>query len=151
MKSKRQSKILEIIEKNEIDTQEQLAKHLKALGFVITQATVSRDIKELSLIKVPTKNGGSKYSFTGQAGNNETTPYKLNTILKQAVISVDFAKNLVVIKTLSGMAQAVAYVIDAMKWEGVLGTIAGDDTIMIVERTDEGADQLCIKIKKMIK
>ena len=149
MKILRHSKIFELIEKKDIETQDELSSELKKLGFDVTQATVSRDIKELGLLKLPHKDGRSKYAPPQNAsGVNQTS--KLNTILQEAVVNVDFAKNLAVIKTISGMAQAAAYVIDAMQWQGIVGTIAGDDTVMIVLRTDQDAKQLTAKLKKIL-
>ena len=150
MKNKRHSKILEIIEKNKIETQEELASRLKQEGFEVTQATVSRDIKELGLIKVQGKGGASRYAVSHQRENHPLETSLLN-ILQEAVTAIDFAKNILVVKTLSGMAQAAAYVMDYMELPHIVGTIAGDDCIMVVLRTDEDARDLSVHLKNILK
>jgi len=130
MRYARQSKILEIIAGSEIDTQERLAEKLKQAGFNATQATVSRDIKELGLIKVTGKSGRSCYAQAPKVSALEIDRYK--KILHETIQSIKAAENIVVIKTLSGCANAAAEVIDKMDREEILGTIAGDNTIFLV-------------------
>lgn len=147
MKYIRQSKIIELIENNIVTTQEELTSLLKKTGFDITQATVSRDIKELRLIKIMDRNGKTKYSMNKKS--DEIIPDKLNNIFKEAYSSSDHANNLVVVKTMPGMAQAAAFVIDSIEYFNIVGTIAGDDTVMIVCRTNEDAKQLSSRFEKM--
>lgn len=149
MKYNRHAKILEIIEKYVIETQEELADKLKELGMDVTQATVSRDIKELRLVKVMTEDGRYKYASMSHAENPISN--KLLTVFIESFISCDYANNIVVVKTLPGMAQASASAIDALKWNEILGTIAGDDTIMIVCRAEKIAEGLVEKLSKLTK
>jgi transcriptional regulator of arginine metabolism len=149
MKYSRHSKILEIIDKNIIETQEDLADKLKEIGMDVTQATVSRDIKELRLIKVMTEGGRYKYAPFHQGDNSISN--KLLTIFTEAFVSSDYANNIVIVKTLSGMAQAAAATIDSLKWTEIIGTIAGDDTIMIVCRAEKIAEELVNKFIKLKK
>lgn len=140
--------ILDFIEKEEISTQEELTHKLKNAGFKVTQATVSRDIKELKLIKVHSDKKGNKYSRVASeiSKNSSESTMKLFTIINEAVSSVDYANNIVIIRTIQGMAQGVAFAIDNLRQDGVMGTIAGDDTIMIVTKTEEHARKLVYKI-----
>ncbi len=148
MKYNRHAKILEIIEENVIVTQEELAQKLKEQGFDVTQATVSRDIKELRLIKVMSQ--GEQYRYSVITNEESNISEKLLTILKQSHVSSDYANNIVVIKTLSGMAQAAAAALDSLKWSEVVGTIAGDDTIMIVCRAERMAEDLVNRMNKLV-
>lgn len=148
MKQKRHSRILKIIKEKDVKTQEHLTELLCNDGFDVTQATVSRDIKELGLVKIPSTGGGYKYAFANRA-KTESTQY-LN-IFSKAVTSVDFAQHTVVVKTYSGMAPAVAASLDAMIGQDVLGTIAGDDTILIITQNYEEAGELCKKLEKMFR
>ena len=150
MKLSRHSKILDLISKYNIDTQEELARRLAEDGYNVTQATVSRDIKNLKLIKVLDDSGVYKYA---QSGAKEATAKdkNLNSILVNSVVSVDYALNTVVIKTHAGMAQAVGYVIDNVGFEEILGCVAGDDTILCVARTEKAANHLTDKINLMVK
>lgn len=144
MKIKRQSKILEIISENEICTQEALAEKLNEEGYIVTQATVSRDIKELKLIKLTTKSGKQKYAaVTEEEGAGE----RFRRVFKDGVTSIDFARNIIVIKTLRGMAMAVAAGLDSMENNEIIGTIAGDDTIFCVVKNEEKAVKLIEKLK----
>ncbi|MCR4434277.1 MAG: arginine repressor [Clostridiales bacterium] len=147
MKYNRHSKILEIIEKYEIETQEEIAEKLKEMGMDVTQATVSRDIKELRLIKVMAEDGRYKYAPFSKTEN--VTSNKLLTIFSEAYVSSDYANNIVVIKTLPGMAPAAASAIDSLRWPEIVGTIAGDDTIMIVCRAEKIAEELVNKFSKL--
>lgn len=149
MKYSRQAKILELIERYVIETQEELAEKLKEVGMDVTQATVSRDIKELRLIKVMTEDGRYKYAPFSQTENMLSN--KLLTVFSESFVSCDYANNIVIVKTLPGMAQAAASAVDSLKWTEILGTIAGDDTIMIVCRAEKFAEELVEKFSKMKK
>lgn len=148
MKQRRQAKIVELIEKKDIETQEELAGCLIAEGFQVTQATVSRDIRELQLSKVPTLSGRQKYVLL-RAPESDLSK-RLVRVLKEGFESMDVAQNILVIKTVSGMAMAVAAALDAMKWEEVLGCIAGDDTIMCAIRSAEDAKEVMEKLRKIL-
>lgn len=149
MKFKRQAAILEIISDNEIKTQEELSEYLRERGFNTTQATISRDIKELRLIKVASHSGGYQYSTPDQSGT-ATHMARLKNIFRECVVKVDRAQNLVVLKTLVGMANAAAAAIDAMKIKDIVGTLAGDDNILIILRTNEDAEQFCEMVSGML-
>ncbi len=148
MKSNRHSKILEIINKKEIETQEELAEELKNSGFNVTQATVSRDIKMLKLIKVLTPRGS--YKYVAIAPEEEDISHKLVNILSNTTISIENIDKFVVVRTISGSASAAAEAIDSLKIQGIAGSIAGDNTIFILTRTLESAEELVSKIKKLI-
>ena len=148
MKSKRHSKILEIINNNDIETQEELAEALKYAGFDVTQATVSRDIKLLKLVKMQSESG--KYKYISSAKEERDINDKLYSILKNAAIGVEQVDKFVVIKTLTGAASAAAEAIDTLYSNDVAGTIAGDNTIFVLVRTDEKALELISKVRKMI-
>ena len=130
MKMTRHAKIKEIIDKNKIETQEDLASALRHEGIEVTQATVSRDIKELMLVKVPDANGHYHYAYPKEH-NMLLTPGRLERTFQDSIVSLHAADCLVVVRTLPGTAQAVAYAIDYMKWNEILGTIAGDDTVFV--------------------
>ncbi len=147
MKTRRQARILELIKENDIETQSDLLEMLKADGYHVTQATVSRDIKEMRLIKILGNNGTYKYAAEMIAGDEQQSHYYL---FSTAVISVDHAHSLVVVKTQTGMAQAVCAALDSTDRSGVLGTIAGDDTIFVATRTDSVAMSLVSDLKKMM-
>lgn len=148
MKTRRHAKILELIQENNIDTQEELLRLLKNAGFDVTQATVSRDIKELRLVKNLSNDGRYKYS-TGKSENIDIST-KFFALFSDSVLSVDFAGNMVVVKCMNGMAQGVCAAMDAMHWEGVVGTLAGDDTIFIIARTENNAVGLVTELKKLL-
>lgn len=150
MKFQRQLKILELVENSEINTQEELSERLKALGFDVTQATVSRDIKELRLVKTLTQEGKYRYVAGAREPQSDILT-KFRTILKESVVKVDFAMNIVVIKTLSGMAMAAAEVIDNMTTLDVVGSIAGDNTILLIARTEQAALKLAGELGRMMK
>ena len=139
MKNGRQKQILAIISDHEGETQEELIVRLKNAGFKATQATVSRDIKELKIIKIATDNG--HYKYVQSASDDQKNTAKFDNVLRETVVSVRYAGTLVVIKTFTGMAMAAATAIDAMQMNCILGTIAGDDTIFIAV-TDEVAGEL---------
>lgn len=146
MKQKRHTAILELIEKHEIETQEDLAELLTKEGYNVTQATISRDIKALRLIKIVGSSGAYKYAKAGSKKISDET----NSIISQSAVSVDYAQNIVIIKTHSGMAQGAAAIIDSMKMAEIMGTIAGDDTIMCVAKTEEEALRLTAKINELM-
>jgi len=148
MRNKRINMMMKIIENEVIETQEELGEKLAAAGFDVTQATISRDIKELRISKVQIENGRYKYATFAIA--NEASYERLLKVFSEAFVFSDFAGNTVVVKTLSGMANAVASVIDTMNWTFVLGCIAGDDTIIIVCRTNANAEDLVEKFDSML-
>ncbi len=149
MKYTRHAKMLEIIESKEIETQEELSEELRKLGLNVTQATVSRDIKELRLIKVLTKNGKYKYA-TLQSQENVLSD-RLVKIFKNSIVSIDYAGNIIVMKTLTGSAQAAAAAIDAVNLDDAVGTIAGDDTIFIVVRDASKMEENIEHFRKLMK
>lgn len=148
MKLERHAKIIELIHAYDIETQEELASRLNEAGFSVTQATVSRDIRELKLTKVAGADGHSKYEVLHpvQEGLNE----KYIRIVQNAMVSMDQAMNLVVLKTVPGMAQGVGVALDAMKWTEVVGCIAGDDTIFCATRSVEEALTVMERLRKII-
>ncbi len=148
MKSNRQVKILELIRENEIETQEELSEYLKQEGFKVTQATVSRDIRALKLTKVALKGGRQKYAVLPE--ETEDMAAKYVRVLKDGFVSMDMAQNILVVKTVSGMAMAVAAALDAMQCREIVGSIAGDDTIMCVVRTAEDTVILMERLYKML-
>lgn len=148
MKTKRQSKMLELIHKNEIETQEELLAYLLKEGFAVTQATVSRDIRELKLTKIATSAGKQKYAVLNETTTDLSEKYV--RVLKDGYISMDMAQNILVIKTVSGMANAVCAAIDAMNIHEIVGTIAGDDTIMCAIRTTEDTVAIMKKLRKIV-
>lgn len=150
MKFNRQSAIMQIISQNDIKTQEELSEKLIQMGFNTTQATISRDIKELRLIKVSSLTGEYKYSAPSQGDDASFLP-RLRTIFKECVISIQQAQNLVVITTITGMANAAAYAIDQLKIDNIIGTIAGDDTILVILGDNEKAGKFCEVAGKMLK
>lgn len=149
MKYYRHSKILELIEKYEIETQDELVEKLREMGMDVTQATVSRDIKELRLVKTLTESG--KYRYSAIHSDNSNVNDRLLVIIKEAFVSSDYANNILVIKTRPGMAQGVAASIDSLGWNDIVGTIAGDDTIMIVCRAEKIAEELMEKFTRLVK
>ena len=148
MKVNRHAKIVELINKYQIETQDELAEYLNEAGFKVTQATVSRDIRDLKLTKVPAENGRQKYAVLQSAQNGMTEKYV--RILRDGFSSMDMAQNILVLKTVSGMAMAVAAALDAMNWNEIVGCIAGDDTIMCAVRTVDDRILLMEKIKKLL-
>lgn len=149
MKTVRQVAILDIIEKQEIETQEELASALNARGIRVTQATVSRDIKELRLLKVLTPSGKYKYATGNQADNNLTD--RFIRMLAESLLSVSSANNLIVVKTLSGSANVAAEALDSMHWPEVLGTLAGDNTVLMIIRSNEETITVTSRIREMMK
>ncbi len=149
MKSQRQAKILEIISTRDVETQEQLLAALQEAGFRGTQATISRDIKELRIVKELTSLGTYRYS-TSAGDITGTFSARLNTIFRESVVSFDYAQNIIVVRTLPGLASAAASALDAMNMSAVVGTLAGDDTVMIVMRDNNAAAAFCGEIKNLI-
>jgi len=148
MKTLRHEKIVELINRYEIETQEELVDRLNKAGFEVTQATVSRDIRALKLTKLAMEDGRQKYAIIRTDGNKLNEKYI--RVLREAYVSIDRAENIVVIKTVSGMAMAFAAALDAMKWHEVVGCIAGDDTVMCAIRTKDDALLVIDKIKKVV-
>lgn len=148
-KDLRHSKIIELVEKYNIETQDELVYRLNEMGCGVTQSTVSRDIRDLNLTKVGTEGGKQKYTYSGASreGLNE----KYTRVLRDGFISMDTAPGLLVIKTVSGMAMAVAASVDAMRLEEIIGSIAGDDTIMCAVRTSEDAKTVMNAINKVVR
>ena len=149
MKTKRQAKIMEIITTHNIETQEQLLEALHQSGYQSTQATISRDIKELRIVKELTPMGSYRYTAAA-AEKPGTFSSRLNTIFRECVTHYDYAQNMVVIKTMPGLASAAGAAIDAMNMSVVLGTLAGDDTAFIVMRDAAAAAAFCAEIKKLL-
>lgn len=149
MKSQRQAKIVEIISNRDVQTQEQLLEELKKAGFRTTQATISRDIKELRIVKEMSGNGSYRYavSNTDPVGGFSG---RLHTIFKECVLGYDYAQNIIVIRTMPGLASAAASAIDALNWSSVVGTLAGDDTLFVVMRENNAAAALCGEIKNLL-
>jgi len=149
MKTVRHSRILEIIENKDIETQEELAEELRKSGIEVTQATVSRDIKELRLIKVLSENGVYKYATIDKAETGISE--RFIRMFSESVLSMDYANNLIVIKTITGSANAAAATVDALKWNEIVGTIAGDDTILVIVRSNEAVEVVLRKFRDMMK
>ena len=145
----RQTKILELISKSEVETQEELAAGLKAMGIDVTQATISRDIKELRLVKVMSKSGKYKYATIGQSQEGITD--RLTKIFENSVVSIDNAMNIVVIKTIPGAEQICASAIDYMGVDEIVGTLAGDDNVFVAIRSLEAVDYVLQEFKKNIR
>lgn len=150
MKTKRQAKIMEIISNTNVETQEQLLQELQNAGYSSTQATISRDIKELRIVKELTSLGTYRYT-TATREVPATFSVRLNTIFRECVTGFDYAQNIIVIHTLPGLANAAASAMDAMNMSVVLGTIAGDDTVFIVMRDTNSAAVFCGEIKNLLK
>lgn len=148
MKGNRHQKIVELVENYEIETQEDLADLLRRDGYKVTQATVSRDIRQLNLTKVSTGNGKQKYVILKHEDSKIGEKYI--RVLKDGFVSMDRAQNILVIKTVAGMAMAVAAAIDTMKLEEIVGSIAGDDTIMAAVRTNEDTEAVMKKINELL-
>jgi len=148
MKLARHAKILELIEQYDIDTQEGLAEKLQGAGFVVTQATVSRDIREMKLTKIATEKGKQKYTAISNVDSEISE--RLIRVFKEAVMKMDFAQNMIVVKTLEGMGMAVAVALDNMKNHEILGTIAGDDTVFCVVRSQHEAEVLVEQLYRII-
>lgn len=148
MKTKRQAKILELIKKNDIETQEELSDYLLKEGYQVTQATVSRDIRELKLTKVAMSSGKQKYVALQET--NEDLSKKYVRVFHDGFVSMDMAQNILVIKTVSGMAMAVAAALDAMNMHEIVGSIAGDDTIMCAVRSVDDTIAVMNRLRKIV-
>ena len=149
MKSVRQVAILDIIEKQDVETQEELADALRAQGIKVTQATVSRDIKVLRLLKVLTPSGAYKYATADKAENGLSD--RFIRVLAESMLSVAVSGNLVVVKTLSGSANVAAEALDSLHWPEILGSLAGDNTILLVIRAESEAQQVVQRIQELMK
>ena len=149
MKSQRQAKIMEIISTTNVETQEQLLQELLSAGFASTQATISRDIKELRIVKELTSFGTYRYTTAAREVPSSFSG-RLNTIFRECVTNFDYAQNIIVIHTLPGLANAAASALDAMNMSVVLGTLAGDDTVMVVMRDTNSAAAFCGEIKNLM-
>lgn len=149
MKSKRQEKILEIIREHDVETQEQLLTELAAAGFTATQATISRDIRQLRIVKQLAPSGVYRYQTAVHPAEHQFSE-RLNVIFKQSITSVDYAQNILVIKTMVGMANAAMAALDAMNIPEIVGTLAGDDTAFAVLRDTPSAANLCAEIRSQV-
>ena len=149
MKSQRQAKIIEIISTGNVETQEQLLEALQQEGFHSTQATISRDIKELRIVKELTSLGTYRYTTSSNEVTGSFTT-RLNTIFRECVIGFDYAQNIIVVRTLPGLASAAGSAIDSMNLSTVVGSLAGDDTVMIVMRDTNSAAAFCGEIKNLL-
>ena len=148
MKSARHQAILQLIEQYPIDRQEELLRHLRKMGYEVTQATVSREIRELRLVKASTGGGNYRYVVSHTGGGSKAHPSsRFETIFKESVVNVDYAGHVVLVKCFSGMANAACEVFDALHWDNVVGTLSGDDTFFILMRTEEAAGQICKELK----
>ena len=150
MKNDRQSMILQVIKEETVETQEQLMQLLAQRGFACTQATVSRDIKQLHLLKVPDGRGNYRYAVSEQK-TRLNFEEKLRTIFREGVLSVDYAQNLVVIKTMPGLANGAAAALDGMEVPYLVGSLAGDDTVLLVLRDNAAAAEFADEIKEMLR
>lgn len=148
MKGQRHVKIREIITNNEIETQDELVEHLRNGGFHVTQATISRDIKEMHLIKVPLDDGRYKYSMPADQRYNPLQ--RLRRALNDHFVHIDYSENLVVLKSLPGTANAIGALIDSLEWNEIMGTICGDDTILIICRTKDQSVHVVNQILGML-
>ena len=150
MKASRQAKLIEIIENHDIETQDELAERLAEAGFPSTQATISRDIKQLHLVKEPTGQGRYRYAVSVQKTKLNFAD-KLRTIFRESVVHVEAAQNIVVLKTIEGMAQGAAFALDNMEGTDIVGTLAGDDTIFMVFHDNIHALDFCEQVKQMLR
>lgn len=149
MKTQRQAKILEIVTNKDVETQEQLLSELHSAGFNSTQATISRDIKELRIVKELTSFGTYRYTVSSKEMGG-TFSNRMNTIFRECVTGFDYAQNIVVIHTLPGLASAAGSAVDGMSMSFILGTLAGDDTVIIVMRDTNAAAAFCNEIKNLL-
>jgi transcriptional regulator of arginine metabolism len=149
VKASRHARIKEIIDNQAVETQEDLAEALRKKGIEVTQATVSRDIKELMLIKVPTGEGRYRYAFPPEQ-NLVFSQSRLERAFKDSVTAMDYSVNIIVIRTVPGMAQAVAYAVDSTRWPEVIGTVGGDDTIFVVVKPPEAAGEVLARFRALM-
>ena len=150
MKNNRQDKILEIIEAEPIETQEQLIERLASYGIKSTQATISRDIKQLHLVKEPAGQGRYRYAVSAHRTKLNFAD-RLRTIFRESLLSADYANNIAVVKTMPGLAQGAASALDSMHINDMVGSLAGDDTVIIVMRDEDSARDFCEEIKEMLR
>ena len=150
MKNDRHNHLLQIISEESIETQEQLLERLRARGIKSTQATISRDIKELHLVKEPAGQGRYRYAVSAHRTKLNFAD-RLRTILRESLLSADYAQNIVVIKTMPGLAQGAASALDGMQIVNMVGSLAGDDTVMIIMRDQESASDFCVEIREMLR
>ena len=148
MKSARHEKIIELIQQYDIDTQEELAARLNEAGFKVTQATVSRDIKEMQLVKIPYGTGRYRYAFPPES-NHLHNESKMQRLFREVVKRIEFSENMVVIKTQPGAGSSVAFCLDNAHWDEIMGTIAGDDTVFVVVRHKEFAEDIVQRMDEM--
>ena len=149
MKEKRHAKIIEIITENTIETQDELIEKLRESGFRVTQATVSRDIRDLKLVKISTEDHSYKYALSHREDMHVSGKYR--NIIRETVTRVDYANNIVVLRTYPGMAQAAAAAVDGMGWNEIVGSLAGDDSIFVLMRDNDTALQFVSKFRKFIR
>ena len=149
MKSKRHLKILNLIKKEDIGTQQELVARLHELDIEVTQATVSRDIKKLGLIKVPDGHGGYKYSLSSKRTKGDVKDW-LKKMIQDFVVDMDYSENIIVLKTLLGTAGGLAAAIDNTKWDSIMGTVAGDDTILLVIKDRDQTPEIFTRIKELL-
>ena len=150
MKSARQMEILNIIQHVDVETQEQLLAELKNRGFQTTQATISRDIKQLRLVKELSSGGAYRYAVSDRK-HSANSASRLRNIFKEGVLSVEVAQNIVVVKTMPGLAPAAGAALDGMEIPDLVGSLAGDDTVILIMRTNESAVEFCTEIRQMLK
>lgn len=150
LKSRRQAEILRIIREQDIETQEQMLERLERRGIRATQATISRDIKELNLVKQPGEGGNYRYVASGPKPVERSFAGRLKNIFKEGVASCEAAQNIVVVKTMPGLAPAAAAALDGMELEGFVGSLAGDDTAILIMRTNQVAEELTREIESML-
>lgn len=150
MKKNRQMKVLEIISKHEVETQDELIELLKAEEYYVTQATISRDIRELDLIKISTPRGTYKYTVSSHAENEKKKTSHLGNALVSSLVSIDFANNIIVVKTVPGMSNAVAIEIERIHMPEMLGCVAGDDTIIMVMRNEDKAMDISARLRELL-
>ena len=151
MKSARHQAILDLIEKHPIDRKEDLLAHLREAGFDVTQATVSRDIRDLQLVKVADGSGRYRYMPAAASGKVAHSPSRFEMIFRESVLKVDCAGHMVLVKCFSGMANAACEVFDAKQWRNVVGTLSGDDTFFILMRTEEDATAICKALQQYVR
>ena len=150
MKKNRQMKVLEIISKHDVETQDELIELLKAEEYYVTQATISRDIRELDLIKVSTQRGTYKYTVSSHAENEKKKTSHLGNALVSSLVSIDFAGNVIVVKTVPGMSNAIAIEIERIHMPEMLGCVAGDDTIIMVMRNEDKAMDISARLRELL-
>ena len=151
MKAKRQAEILRIITEQDVETQEEILENLRKCGIRATQATISRDIKDLNLVKQPADNGVYRYVVASEQPARRNFAGRLQNIFKEGVTSCDVAQNIVVVKTMPGLASAAGAALDGMEIDGLVGSLAGDDTVILIMRSSALAEALCRNIELMLK